>query len=162
MEAQVRFVVYGKAAMADEQTLQDVQDDDRLDQFGKAAVKVAASTVLATTLVSALNEPPRTDLMTLPDPVPIVYVLDDLEDDGIADEDEQDDEKQSRWIRLLKILKYLLVVLALAATLALAVLKGCVGLATVPLMPHEDEQQEQVTHQTQSQTEDERGVATAG
>ena len=151
MEAQVRFVVYGKAAMADEQTLQDVQDDDRLDQFGKAAVKVAASTVLATTLVSALNEPPRTDLMTLPDPVPIVYVLDNLEDDGIADEDEPDDEKQSRWMKLLKVLRYLL-----------AVLKGCVGLATVPLMPHEDEQQEQVTHQTQSQTEDERGVATAG
>ena len=48
---------------------------DRLEDIGRKTVKVAASTVLATTLVGALSEPPNTDLMSLPEPTPIVYTI---------------------------------------------------------------------------------------
>lgn len=130
---------------------------DRLEEIGKTTVKVAASTVVATTLVGALAEPPNTDLMTLPEPTPIVQMYQAIDDDPLPDEDDEVDESKSRWRRVLKALKYLLVALALVAGILFGVLKGCAGLLAAPLVPHEEEQQEQTTHQTQ--TEDERGVA---
>lgn len=153
--------------MADELTLPDEQqlaEQQTAEQqvapkedFGEKAVKVAASAVLATTLVGALSEPPRAELITLPEPVPIVQVINDVEDDGIADEDEEDDEKQSRWMKLLKVLRYLIIALMLAATLAFGLLKGCAGIGVGLLPPAQEEQQEQQAHTTS--TEDERGVA---
>lgn len=130
---------------------------DRLEEIGKTTVKVAASTVVATTLVGALAEPPNTDLMTLPEPTPIVQMYQAIDDDPLPDEDDEVDESKSRWRRVLKTLKYLLVALALVAGILFGVLKGCAGLLAAPLVPHDEEQQEQTTHQTQ--TEDERGVA---
>lgn len=130
---------------------------DRLEEIGKTTVKVAASTVVATTLVGALAEPPNTDLMTLPEPTPIVQMYQAIDDDPLPDEDDEVDESKSRWRRVLKALKYLLVALALVAGILFGVLKGCAGLLAAPLVPHDEEQQEQTTHQTQ--TEDERGVA---
>lgn len=130
---------------------------DRLEEIGKTTVKVAASTVVATTLVGALAEPPNTDLMTLPEPTPIVQMYQAIDDDPLPDEDDEVDESKSRWRRVLKALKYLLVALALVAGILFGVLKGCAGLLAAPLVPHDEERQEQTTHQTQ--TEDERGVA---
>ena len=140
----------------------DRQDDalDKLEEIGKTTVKVAASTVVATTLVGALAEPPNTDLIMLPEPTPIVQMYEAVDDDPLPDEDDEQDESQSRWRRILKALKYLMVALALVAGIVFGALKGCAGLLTAPLVPHEDEKQEQTTHQTQ--TEDERGVAVAG
>ena len=137
----------------------DRKDDalDRLEEIGKTTVKVAASTVVATTLVGALAEPPNTDLMTLPEPTPIVQIYQAIDDDPLPDEDDEQDESRSRWCRVLKALKYLLVALALVAGILFGALKGSAGLLAAPLVPHDEERQEQTTHQTQ--TEDERGVA---
>lgn len=137
------------------------EDDllDRIDEVGRTTVKIAASAVLATTLASALAEPPRADLMSLPEPTPIVQMYQAVDDDPIDDEDETD-ESQNKWRRLLRILKYLMVVLALTGAVLLGVLKGCAGLVAVPLLPGDDDRQEQTTQQVQ--TEDERGVAVAG
>ena len=132
---------------------------DRLDQAGRATVKVAASAVLATTLVGALSEPPHAEMMSLPEPTPIVQVYQAVDDDPLDDEEDGQDETQRRWRRLLKMLKYLLAVLALAGTIALGALKGCAGIAGSLVFPKDDEQQEQSSgHQVQE--EDERGVAT--
>ena len=133
---------------------------DKLEEIGKKTVKVAASAVVATTLVGALAEPPNTDLMSLPEPTPIVQMYQAIDDDPLPDEDDEQDESQSRWKRILKALRYLLVALALVAGILFGALKGCAGLLAAPLLPHDEEQQEQTTHQTQ--TEDERGVAVAG
>jgi dihydrodipicolinate synthase/N-acetylneuraminate lyase len=98
--------------------------------------------------------------MSLPEPTPIVQMYQAVDDDPIPDEDDDEAEKAKRWARILKILKMLFVALALAGTIAFGALKGCAGLLAAPLVPHDEEQQEQTTHQTQ--TEDERGVAVAG
>ena len=136
---------------------------DRLDDIGRKTVKVAASAVLATTLVGALSEPPNTDLMSLPEPTPIVQMYQAVDDDPIPDEDDDEDEKAKRWARILKILKMLFVVLALAGTIAFGALKGCAGIVGTLALPDGDERQEQQEQNaTSSQTEDERGVAVAG
>lgn len=133
-----------------------------LDDIGRKTVKVAASAVLATTLVGALSEPPNTDLMSLPEPTPIVQLYQAADDDPIPDEDDDEDEKAKRWARILKILKMLFVALALAGTIAFGALKGCVGIVGTLALPDGDERQEQKQGTTTSETEDERGVAVAG
>ena len=133
---------------------------DRLDKMGQTTVKLAASAVVASSLVSALAEPPHAELITLPEPTPIVRVYQDYDDDVIPDEDDETDESTSRWRRLLKALKYLLIALALVGSILLGALKGCAGISTGLLLPHDDEQQqEQAAHS--NDTEDERGVAQA-
>ncbi len=134
-----------------------------LDDIGRKTVKVAASAVLATTLVGALSEPPNTDLMSLPEPTPIVQMYQAIDDDPIPDEDDDEDESAKRWARVLKILKMLFVVLALAGTIAFGALKGCAGIVGMLALPDGDERQEQQEQGTRtSETEDERGVAVAG
>ena len=132
---------------------------EHLDELGRSTVKVAASAVLASTLVGALSEPPHAEMMSLPEPTPIVQIYQAVDDDPVDDEDDEQDESQRRWRRLLKALKYLLVALALVGSIALGVLKGCAGVAGSLLLPPEDEKQEQTTSH-RSNTEDERGVAT--
>ena len=148
--------------MVDEQA-KHLADEHPEPQQGNSAthtpqkVAVAAvSAVLATSLVGALNEPPNTDLITLPEPVPIVRQYQAIDDDA-DDEDRRTEEQPSRWRRILKMLKYLIVALALLAALVFGVLKGCAGTAGL-LLPGEDEQQEQ-TSSHRTSTEDERGVA---
>ena len=137
-------------------TVQEPQTASEGPQTAKKVAAVAASAALAASLVGALSEPPNTDLITLPEPVPIVRQYQAVDDDA-DDEDRRIEEQPSRWRRLLKILKYLLVVLALLGALILGVLKGCAGTAGF-LLPAEDERQEQTTSHQTSQ-EDERGVA---
>lgn len=130
---------------------------ERLEEIGRTTVKVAASTVVATTLVGALSEPPHADMITLPEPVPIIQLY-QIEDDVVPDEDEETTDQESRLKRLLRMLRYLAISLALAAAIIFGALKGCAGIAGGLLLPPNDEQQEQSASTTQ--TEDERGVAT--
>ena len=145
----------GVGPAADERTL------DKLDEVGRKAVKVAASTVIATTLVGALAEPPHAEMMTLPEPTPIVQVYQAYDDDVTPDDDETEDEQKSRWKTILRMLRYLLIAAALIAGIVLGTLKGCAGIAGGLLLPPEDEQEEQ-PQAPKTQTEDERGVALAG
>lgn len=131
---------------------------DRLEQVGRTTVKVAASAVLASTLASALAQPPHAEMMSLPEPTPIVQMYQAVDDDPLDDEEDEQDESQSRWRRILKVLKLLFVALALVGTIALGVLKGCAGIAGSLLLPPGDERQEESAPRTTS-TEDERGVA---
>lgn len=117
---------------------------DKLDKIGRATVKVATSAVLATTLASALSEPPHAEMMTLPEPVPIVQMYQATDDDPLVDEDDDQEKQASRWRRLLKALKYLLVALLFVGSLALGILKGCAGVVGTLLLPDDDEHQEQV------------------
>ena len=136
---------------------------DRLEKAGKTAVKVAASTVVATTLVSALAEPPHAEMMSLPEPTPIVQIYQAVDDEPVPDEDDETEDKTSRWRRLLRVLKLLLVALTLVGAVVFGVLKGCAGIVGVTLLPSSDERQEQEqTSGHTTPTEDERGVAVAG
>ena len=140
-----------------------VQDEERIDaleEMGRTTIKVAATAVIASSLVGALSEPPRADLMSLPEPTPLVQVYQELDDDPLDDEDDEQDETESRWRRVLRMLKYLLVAAALIGSIAFGVLKGCARIAGGLLLPPTDEEQEQ--EQASPQTgaaEDERGVA---
>lgn len=151
----------------EERRVADERDDkreelaDRLEDVGKTAVKVAASAVVATSLASALAEPPHAEMMSLPEPVPIVQTYQAVDDDPAIDDEDETDESQSRWRRILKALKYLLVALALAGMVLFGALKGCAGIAGGLILPHDDEQQEQTSGHA-DQAEDERGVAVAG
>ena len=131
-----------------------------LGSVGRTAEKVALAAVVATSLSAALSEPPRADLMTLPEPTPIVRLVDPELEASLDAQEDQVDESASRRKRLLRLLRMLAVAVLLAASVLFGALKGCAGLLAAPLLPHDEEQQEQTTHQTQ--TEDERGVAVAG
>lgn len=134
------------------------EDDELADveSLGAAVGKATVSAVLATSLAGALSAPPRADLITLPEPTPIVQEY-RVEEELPPHEEQQDDARTIRWRRMLQILKRLLVVLMLVATLLFGVLKGCAGLAMAPLLPQEDQQEQ---HSAQSApAEDERGVA---
>lgn len=124
---------------------------DKLDQIGRATVKVATSAVLATTLASALAEPPHAEMITLPEPVPIVQMYQAPDEDPLVDEDDEQDKRVSRWRRLLKVLKYLLVALMFVGTLALGILKGCAGVVGTLLLPDDDKKQEQVVESTDTE-----------
>ena len=131
--------------MAEEHQTADTAEQriDQLDDIGRKTVKVAASAVLATSLVGALSEPPDVDLIKLPEPVPIVQQYNAVDDDDDVDDDKKKDTHTSRWRRLLQLLKYLIIALIFVGTLLLGVLKGCAAVLSAPLLPGEDEQQEQ-------------------
>ncbi|MBQ9057686.1 MAG: hypothetical protein IJ125_00715 [Atopobiaceae bacterium] len=103
-----------------------------------AAGKVAMSAVLATTLAGALSQPPRRDLMTLPDPVPIIRVIEPPVVDVPADTDEEPDKRAERIKRLLKLLKFLVVALLLGAAVVFGALKGCAS-CSAGVLTHNDE-----------------------
>lgn len=116
---------------------------DRLDDIGRKTVKVAASAVLATTLVGALSEPPDTNLIKLPEPVPIVQQYQAIEEDDDVDDEQKKDTRADRLHRLLRLLKYLIIALLFVGILLFGVLKGCAGVIGLTLLPGEDERQEQ-------------------
>ncbi|MBR3235361.1 MAG: hypothetical protein IKG11_07075 [Atopobiaceae bacterium] len=140
---------------------QEIQDStlDQLEQIGRQTVKVAAAAVVATSIASALAEPPHIELMSLPEPVPIVQVYQSYDDDIIPDEDEDEDKLASRLRRLLKAIKYLLMALALVAGILLGTLKGCAGIAGGLLLPPAEQEQQEQRETHHQQAEDERGVA---
>lgn len=105
----------------DEVALEDSDYDELLEKAGR----VALAGVAAASLTAALAEPPRTDMMVLPEATPIVQVLsEESEQDPV--EDQQDEaEQESRLERILRILRFLVVGLALVGALLFASLKGC-------------------------------------
>lgn len=131
--------------------LEDVPDTGApsLDHkhIAQVAGRVAASAVLATSLTAALTEPPRADLMSLPEPTPIVEIYNPYVDDVEPAEDEEDDTESNRWRRILRLLRYLAVALLLAGSIAFGMLKGCAGCSAGLLMPPDDPPQEEQTEQ---------------
>ena len=123
------------------------------EHIAKVAGRVAASALLATSLTAALTEPPRADLITLPEPTPIVQVYNPYVDDVEPAEDDEDDTESNRWRRILRILKYLAVALLLAGSIAFGLLKGCVGCSAGLLMPPDDPPQEEQPEQRDEQQE---------
>ena len=112
---------------------------------GDAARKIGHATLslmLATSLASALSVPPRTDLMTLPQPTPIVQQYEPPVEEALPVDDEEAPEKESIWRKVLRILKYLLIALLVVGAIMLGALKGCVSCAGPLAAPVQDEQQE--------------------
>lgn len=138
--------------------LEDEPDTD--DGLAEKAGKVALSMLAATSLTAALAEPPRTDLMTVPEPTPIVMVLDETEDEAPKDlvEEQGEDEKQ-RLRRILRLLRLLIVALLLTAAIVFGVLKGCASCTATVLAPDEQEQQEQGEGQEQAQDQEQDKAA---
>ena len=119
-------------------------------ELGKTTGKVALSAVLATSLAGVLQQPPNTDLMSLPEATPIVRVLEDEKPEVSPPEEEieVDDAKEHRQ-RLLKMLKYLLVALFLLAALLFGAMKGCTSCTAGALLPDDDSKQEQKSDEQQ-------------
>ena len=112
-------------------------------ELGKTTGKVALSAVLATSLSAALQQPPNTDLMELPEPTPIVRVLEE-EKEAVPPVDEVDeDDLDARRQRFRKMLKYLLIALLIVASLLFGALKGCTACTAGVLLPKDDPAQEQ-------------------
>lgn len=130
------------------------QEPSAAERVAKTAGKVALSAMVATSLVNALSEPPRTDLITLPEPTPIVQVYSPYVDDIEPAEDEDDDEND-HWRKILKILKYLAVALLLAGAVTLGALKGCAGCSAALLLPNGEQEQPQQGEPADQSREDE-------
>lgn len=136
----------------------NVMDEEELDisqgfsgkHFANTAGQVAASAVLATSLVAVLSEPPRPELVSLPEPVPIVQMYSPYVDEVEPAETDDDDDTSNRWRRILKLLKYLAIALLLAGALLFGALKGCTACSAGLLLPPADEQEEE---QEQNQLE---------
>ena len=125
------------------------------EHAAKAAGKVAAAAVLATSLTAVLSEPPRTELITLPEPTPIVQIYNPYVDDVEPEETEEDDAESNRWRRILKLLRMLAVALLIAASLAFGLLKGCASCSAGFLLPPDDPpQEEQADEQARSSEPD--------
>ena len=120
----------------------DTDIDVDLAKVGKVAEGVVVSAVLATSLASALSEPPRSDLMSLPDPTPIVRTLESFEDEEPpVPDDDDDDEASRRRERLLRLLRLLALAIFLALSLAFGALKGCASCAATFVAPVPEEQE---------------------
>ncbi|MBR2682056.1 MAG: hypothetical protein IKE22_02165 [Atopobiaceae bacterium] len=117
-------------------------------RVANTAARVAASAMLATSLTAVLTEPPRADLITLPEPTPIVQMYSPYVDDVEPAENDEDDSENHRWRHLLKLLKYLAVALLMVAAIIFGAMKGCVSCSAgmlPPLLdqPSDDEEAEE-------------------
>lgn len=121
----------------------------KAEHAAKVAGQVAAATVLATSLTAVLSEPPRADLITLPEPTPIVQIYNPYPDEVEPAETEEDDTESNRWKRLLKILRMLAVALLIAASIAFGLLKGCASCSAGFLLPPDEPPQEEQADQSQ-------------
>ncbi len=125
--------------MADDEIREEPLDGDTARKLGHAALSV----MLATSLVSALSVPPNTDLVTLPQPTPIVQQYDPpVEEEALPADDEEAPSEESLWRKLLRVLKYLLIALLVVGVIAFGALKGCASCTGPLAAPVQDEQQE--------------------
>ena len=131
----------------DDLPLADDSATGNAKHLAMTAGQVAASAVLATSLAAVLSEPPRPELITLPEPTPIVQTYSPYMDEVEPAESEDDDTESNRWRRLLKLLKYLAVALLFAATVAFGLLKGCVGCTAGLLLPPDEPPKEEQSEQ---------------
>ena len=123
----------------------DVLDDlkDKADKAGRAAV----AAVLAGSIAAGAGAL-TPDQVQLPEPVPIVQVLDmggDQAPDTVVED--QQDEKQSPWRKILKYLLFALAALALAVGVVLGALQGCTSCSGPLAAPVSSEQQDQTSSQ---------------
>ncbi len=122
--------------------------------FGEKAGRVAMSTMLAASLSAVLAEPPRTDMMTLPDPTPIVQVVEEEEEEESVEEDAEEQERESRLERILRILRFLAIALAIVLAIVLAVTRGCASCAAPLLTQNEQQEQAEGQQEQQEQAEE--------
>ena len=102
---------------------------EALHKAGRVAIAAALVTTLAT-------GPVKAEAYELPQPIPIVYVMQPpVPDEPAASADEPQDDEDHFWRRLLKMLKWALIVLLLLVTCAFGALKGCAGLIAAPALP---------------------------
>ena len=102
-----------------------------------------------------LAERPGIELITLPEPTPIVQIYNPYVDDVEPEETEEDDAESNRWRRILKLLRMLAVALLIAASLAFGLLKGCASCSAGFLLPPDDSpQEEQADEQARSSEPD--------
>lgn len=145
-----------KDAVESAQKPADTDIDIDVDKLEGVAKKAAVSAVLATSLSSVLSEPPRTDLVTLPQPTPIVRMLDDFdEDDTPEDKQDEEDGPTSTWRdALLRILRMLALAILVALILGFAALKGCASCAARTALPPAQEQEDEAQDEAADDEED--------
>lgn len=115
-----------------------------LEAVGRVAERLALAAVLATSLSSALGQPPRTDLVGLPEPTPIVRTFESMEEGDVDPADDEAEDETSRRRRLLRLLRMLALALLLVASLVIGTLKGCASCAVSPFLLPGGEQREEV------------------
>ena len=100
------------------------------------ASKTAMAAVLAGTIAVGANAVTPDDI-NLPEPVPIVQMIDqpvaDVPDDVV--DDDQDKQRSQAWKKALKFLLYALVAMLMVGGLAVAALQGCVSCAGPAAVP---------------------------
>ena len=137
-------------------------DDDQLAEehearglSGESARKIghtALSIMLATSLASALSVPPNTDLVTLPDPTPIIQVYEPpVEEEVLPEDDEESPSEESLLRKLLRILKYLLIALLVTGAIVFGALKGCASCAGPVVAPTDEPEQQEQVEETQAE-----------
>lgn len=114
------------------------------EDFKKVAGAAAIAAVLATTLATTPIHIDQAAL--LPEPTPIVQVIDMNPPDQAPQTDDQ--EQQKAKINILKILKYLVIALLVVAAVVFGAIKGCAactGQAIAPIVQDDDSSQQQTT-----------------
>ncbi len=113
----------------------------------KKAAKVAVAATLASTLAAGVAP----DKVHLPDPVPIVHVIDQGVDQP-ADQpsDQAPDRQRAPWKKIMKWLVMALMALLATAGLLLGAVKGCVGIIGAPFAGDDGKEK---TEQVQPATE---------
>ncbi|MBQ6395217.1 MAG: hypothetical protein IJH87_02590 [Atopobiaceae bacterium] len=124
-----------------------------MEEIGRVAGHAALSAAMAVSMSAALHEPPRTDLIKLNEPVPIVRVLEEpktQEKPAEAPKAEIDENRESIR-RLLRMLRFLVVALFLIAAMLFGLLRGCASCtAGVLAPPAEEEGSEEVVEVDQA------------
>ena len=113
-----------------------------METVGRVAGHAALSAAMAVSVSAALHEPPRTDLIKLNEPVPIVRVYEEPKKQEKPAEapKEEIDENRERIRRLLRMLRFLIVALFLIASLLFGLLRGCVSCTAGVLAPTAEEE----------------------
>ena len=121
----------------------ETQGTSAVSDAARKAGHAAMSVVLATSLASALSTPPNTDLVTLPEPTPIVQQYEPpVEEEVLPEEDEEAPSKEPFWKKLLRVLKYLLIAVLIVGTIVLGAVKGCTSCTGSLVAPTEESQQD--------------------
>lgn len=110
---------------------------DEATDIGKVAAHAALSTAMAASMSAALSEPPDASVMDLPEPVPIVRTLEEMDPEPEVQAplvEDQEEIAARRREQLLKFLRYALIVVALLATVVFGAMKGCASCTAKTLM----------------------------
>ncbi|MBR2789793.1 MAG: hypothetical protein IKD70_04150 [Eggerthellaceae bacterium] len=109
--------------------------DDLADPLKKAG-RVAVAAALATTLSAGVAP----DKVHLPDPTPIVHVIDFAADQPAPDQPaDQATDQKSAWKKILKYAVMAVAALLMMGALLLGAVKGCAGTLALPFLHGDDD-----------------------